>query len=304
MIKNTRLRGIILASAAILIWGSTFVFSKIMLEAYSPVQIVTVRFTLAYLMLLVLRPKLLKLSLKENICYLLMGISGVSFYFIAENYALSYTYASNVSILVTFTTVITAVLSHLLGMEKITRWTVIGSAVAFLGVILVVLNGSFVLKLRPVGDILSLAAAVSWAVYSVLNIRYGAGHDQILSTRRIIFFGLVTLIPVFLIEGKGFDPAPLASFDMLGSLFVLAFFGSGLCYLMWNEAFRCLGSVVTNSFVYIEPFVTILTAYLILGEKITPLAFLGSLMIISGVIISERGNKWRDKHGKGNTSVR
>jgi len=283
---KTKLKGVVLASVAILIWGSTLVLSKILLAQYSPIQVTTIRFAIAYLTLLAMKPRFLRLSLKENFYYLLMGISGVSLYFFVENVALNYTYASNVSILITFTTVMTAILSHFLGIEKLSRSTVCGSLVAFSGVILVVLNGSFVLKLNPLGDILSLIAAASWAVYSVLSIRHAQEHDQFLSTRRIIFFGLITIIPLFIIEGKGFDFAPLASFDMLGSLLVLSVFGSGLCYVMWNEAFRYVGPVVTNSFVYIEPFITILTAYFILGENISPLAIIGSLLIISGVIIS------------------
>lgn len=292
IVKNrSALKGVILASLTIIIWGSTFVFSKLLLEYYSPIQIITARFVIAYFVLLLLRPRHLRLSVKENLMYFLMAVTGVTLYYLLENFALSYTLASNVSILITFSTVMTAVIAHFAGLERLSRGTVHGFLIAFAGVVLVVFNGTFVLKLNPKGDILSILAALCWAVYSVLNDRYGGDHDQLLATRRIVFFSIITLIPIFLMEGKGFDTAPLRSFPMLGSLLLLAVFGSALCYVMWNTAFRCLGPVRTNSFIYVQPFVTIITAFLILGEPVSLLAVAGSVLIIIGVVVSARRGK-------------
>ncbi|MDO4315852.1 MAG: DMT family transporter, partial [Oscillospiraceae bacterium] len=233
----------------------------------------------------------LALTGRQELCFLLLGLSGCSLYFYTENTALTYTLASNVSIIVAAAPIFTAVLAHAAGVERFRRQTLWGFLAAFTGVVLVVCNGTFVLKLNPRGDLLALGAAACWAVYSVLQRRAGRELDPILFTRRTLFWGAVTAVPLVLLEGAPFPTAPLAAPVVFGNLLFLGLIGSGLCYVLWNRAFRLLGVVATNNFIYLNPFVTIVTARIFLDEPISPLAVVGAALITAGVAVSQYAPK-------------
>ena len=280
--------GYLFAAITILVWGSTFISSKILLEYYSPAQIMLTRFLLAYIALWIVRPKKLTLSMKQEIGFLLLGLSGCSVYFFTENIALIYTLASNVSIIVAAAPIFTAILAHLTGEEAFHRNTLWGFLISFAGVILVVCNGTFVLKLNPKGDLLALAAAACWSVYSVLFRRTTEGIDSLLITRRVLFWGLITTLPMVALEGAQYSFFPLQIPTVIGNFLFLGLLGSCLCYVFWNRAFFYLGIVTTNSFIYIQPFITIIVGWLLLGEPISPLAILGAILITAGLIAAQK----------------
>lgn len=287
MKNREKLTGCLFALFTITVWGSTFISSKKLLAVYTPSQIMLTRFLLAYCALWLLRPRKLALTGRQELSFLLLGLSGCSIYFYTENTALTYTLASNVSIIVAAAPIFTAILAHVSGEEHFRRQTLWGFLVAFTGVVLVVCNGTFVLKLNPRGDLLALSAAACWAVYSVLLRRAGRGLDPILATRRTLFWGAVTAVPLVLTEGAPFPAAPLSAPVVFGNFLFLGLIGSGLCYVLWNKAFRLLGVVATNNFIYLNPFVTIVTARLFLNEPISPLALLGAALITAGVAASQ-----------------
>ena len=287
MQNREKLTGWLFAAFTITVWGSTFISSKKLLGLYSPSQIMVTRFFLAYCALWLLRPRKLTLSWRQELGFLLLGLFGCSLYFYTENTALTYTLASNVSIIVAAAPIFTAILAHLAGEERFRRNTLWGFLVAFTGVVLVVCNGTFVLKLNPKGDLLALGAAACWAVYSVLVRKLGQGVDPILLTRRTLFWGILTALPMVLLEGKPYPTAPLLTPVIAGNFLFLGLVGSGLCYVLWNKAFRLLGVVATNNFIYLTPFVTIVTARLFLDEPISPLALLGAVLITIGVVASQ-----------------
>ena len=291
MQNREKLTGWLFAAFTITVWGSTFISSKKLLGLYSPAQIMLTRFFLAYCALWLLRPRKLKLSRRQELGFLLLGLFGCSLYFYTENTALTYTLASNVSIIVAAAPIFTAILAHFAGEERFRRNTLWGFLVAFTGVVLVVCNGTFVLKLNPRGDLLALGAAASWAVYSVLVRKLGQGVDSILVTRRTLFWGILTALPMILLEGNPYPTAPLLTPVVAGNFLFLGLVGSGLCYVLWNKAFRLLGVVTTNNFIYLNPFVTIVTARLFLDEPISPLALLGAVLITVGVVVSQREPK-------------
>jgi drug/metabolite transporter (DMT)-like permease len=282
-----KLTGYLLALFTITVWGSTFICSKVLLTVYTPVQIMLTRFLLAYGALWLLRPKWVKLPLRQELIFLILGLTGCSVYFYTENTALTYTLASNVSIIVAAAPIFTAVLAHLVGEERFKPNTLLGFLVAFAGVILVVCNGTFVLKLNPRGDLLALAAAACWAVYSVLLRKHSADLDPIFLTRRTLFWGIVTALPMALAEGVPYPVESLLQPVIAGNFLFLGLIGSGLCYVFWNRAIQILGVVTTNNFIYLNPFVTIVTARLFLSEPISPLALLGAVLITAGVVAAQ-----------------
>lgn len=288
-LSDKKVTGHVLALITIIVWGSTFITTKMLLSEFTPVQIMLCRFVIAYFVLWLIRPKIDKTKPKDELLFLAMGVFGCTVYFMAENTALKYTLASNVSIIVASAPIITAILAHFfINGEKFSKNTALGFIVAFAGVILVVFNGQFVLKLNPAGDALSLCAAVSWAVYSVILRTCVDKFNSVMLTRKLMFYGFVTALPIALLQG---DSMPFEAFkkpDMLFCILFLGVIGSGICYVMWNKAISRLGVVTTNNYIYINPFVTLVTGGIFLKEPITVMGVAGALLIISGVVISSK----------------
>ncbi len=288
-LSDKKATGHIFALVTIIVWGSTFITTKMLLSEFTPVQIMLCRFAIAYVVLWLIRPKTEKTEFKDELLFLAMGIFGCTLYFITENTALKYTLASNVSIIVAGAPIITAILAHFfIKGEKFSKNTALGFVVAFAGVILVVFNGQFVLKLNPVGDALSLGAAFSWAVYSVILRACVDKFNSVMLTRKLMFYGFVTAIPIALIQGERMPFEAFKRSDMLFCILFLGVIGSGICYVLWNKAVSRLGVVTTNNYIYINPFVTLVTGGIFLKEPITVMGVMGAMLIISGVVISSK----------------
>ncbi len=283
-------KGHALALFCALVWGVTFVASKRLLLSYTPTRLMFLRFVLAYAVLWVLHPRWEKLVWREELSYLLMGVTGCTLYFWTENTALTLTATANVSTIVALAPLLTAILSHFAARERepLTARVWIGFAAAFGGVLLVVWQGAFVLKLSPAGDLLSLGTALLWAVYCVQQTYALAGRSSLFVTRKVMFYGIVTSLPLLALEGfEGFSIAPMlgSGVDLLCLMF-LGVVGSALCYLAWAAAERILGPVVTSSYVYVIPFVTLAAGAMFLEEPVTLTGALGTVFIVAGVWIS------------------
>lgn len=279
--------GHIMAAIAICVWGSTFIFSKIMLRDFTPLQIMTMRFAVAFIVLWCLYPKVEKTTFKDNVGIFVLSLFGNTIYFLFENNALQYTLAANVSIIVASAPIWTAMLAHFFTKgEKIRRNTIYGSALAFVGVALVVFNGTIVLKFNPLGDILSLGAALCWAVYSIIVVKYVHRFSSFFLMRRSTLCALIASVPMLIISGQADMPFEcLLQKDTMFSIIFLGILGSGVSYVLWNMATRNLGVIKVNAYIYVNPFVTMITAGIFLGEPVTVMGIIGAVMIIGGVVL-------------------
>ncbi len=287
------LSGHLIALATICVWGSTFIFSKTLLDVFTPVQIMLLRFFVAYAVLWCMYPKTEKTTARDNLGIFFMSLFADTVYFLCENNALRYTLASNVSILVASAPIWTAVLAHFfIKGNKLRKNTVYGSLIALVGVALVVFNGTVVLKFNPFGDMLSMAAAICWALYSDMITRYIHRFSSFFLMRRMTFFAILTTLPLAFFMGE--LNMPLYEFADPHKLFCIVFLGilgSGISYVTWNIATRRLGIVKVNTYIYVNPFVTLVTGALFLHEPITLMSVIGALLIICGVIIGVRERK-------------
>ena len=220
---------------------------------------------------------------------MLMGVTGGSLYFIAENTALDITLASNVALLVCVAPIFTALLSRLLlKSEQLSRFLWQGSLLALTGVAFVAFNGRFILQINPLGDILSLLAACSWAFYTILLKRLENRYSTLFITRKVFFYGVLTLLPLFLYKPLNMDTEILMQPVVWGNLLYLGIVASLLCYFLWNIVVKNLGAVRTTNYVYLIPLVTLLTSVIVINETITLVAIAGALLILAGVVLAER----------------
>lgn len=269
------------------VWGSTFIVSKELMAFLSPLQLMCLRFFIAYLTLWLLHPKW-QFEWRTEIAFVVMAVFGNTLYFLAENTAITYTYTSNVSILVSSTTIMSLVLMWVLGKEKADRRQMLGFVMAFAGVVLVVLNGNFILKLSPAGDVLTLLAALSWALYGLFLCNYTKRFDSFLISRKVMLYGLLTSLPLALIEGKSLDLGSLFTVQSIAGLLFLAVVGSSLCYVIWNNTVKVLGVIRSNVYIYTVPVVTMIAGAICLGENITVVAVAGTALVIGGMLLSNR----------------
>ena len=289
---SNKILGHLYALFSVAVWGSCYVLTKNLLSAgFTALQITPIRMALAYVVLLVMRPKFQKLPIRDELLFVLIGLFGGSVYFFLQNTALTYTYAANVSIIVCLSPIFTAILAWAFsrGRERIGRFLIVGSLLAIVGVVLVVLNGSLNFHLSPKGDILALLAGISWAVYSILIKKYTDTMDGFLVTRRVMFWAFLTAVPLMLVCDGMPDLAPLfTDWKVLLSWLFLGILGNAVCFALWNIAFKRLGVVVTNNYLYGSPFVTLLVGFLLLKEPISWMGVLGAVLITAGVILAQK----------------
>jgi drug/metabolite transporter (DMT)-like permease len=288
------LPGHIAAFFTISVWAITFISTKVLMVHFTPVEILFYRLTLAVFALSIVSPprlawpRLDRDLLRNEWKIMAAGLCGVTLYFLFQNIALSYTLAANASVLISAAPLFTALLSRSFLKEKLKTNFFLGFAVAMAGIILVTFNGSSVLKLNPLGDLLSILAAVVWGFYCVLikKINSPAGGTLVM-TRKVVSYGLLFLLPVLPL----FDfRLGLERLTVVPDLFNLIFLGvaaSALCFVTWNFAVQLLGPVRTSAYIYIVPVIAIITSVLILHETVTLIAVVGSVLILAGMALSE-----------------
>lgn len=281
----------ILAIATSAIWGTTFISSKLLLqEGLSPAAIMMLRFVVAYvLMLPFVRGRWLCRNVKDELLMLLLGISGGSLYFLLENTALLYTLASNVAIIIAATPLLTMLTVHLMNKGKgASRRLYAYSLLSLVGVALVVFNGNFILKLNPMGDLLTFGAVITWVIYSIIIARLQDSYPSTMITRKVFSYGMLTLLPYFAFEPWGVTWEMIARPMVWGNVLYLGVLASLVCYVAWNIVIKRLGAVDATNYLYINPIVAMLTAWVVLDERITPLAMVGTALILVGVYLAER----------------
>lgn len=289
------------------VWGVTFVSTKVLIGAgMHPVAIFFVRFVLAYAGLwlyifLARKDRKLWYGWKEELVFLLLGVTGGSFYFLTENTALAYTQASNVAFLVCSAPLFTAIFTLIYkrfgkgrfadGLEPVRiGWPLVGGTVlALSGMALVVFDGAR-LQLSARGDLLAIGAALCWAVYSLFMGQMTRQYGTVVTTRKVFFYGLLTIVPFLGGYADSLSPAVLGQTAVWTNLLFLALVASLVCFLLWNFVMDKLGNVTSTNYVYLNPVFTLLTAMALLGERMTLLAGIGCAAILAGVIWAGTAN--------------
>jgi|LFRM01.1.fsa_nt_gb drug/metabolite transporter (DMT)-like permease len=293
-VERREVLGHLAAVTCILFWGMAFVSTKILLQDFTPVEILFFRFVLGYAALLIIYPHRLQTRNLREECFLVAaGICGITIYFLLENVALAYTFASNASVLIATAPLFTAILAHLLLQgERLRGRFLVGFFVAIIGISLITFNGSFILKLNPLGDFLAISAAAVWASYSVLMRKISEfGYNAIGSTRRVFMYGLIFILPAFFFFEHQLDFSRFAKLINLFNILFLGLGSSALCFVLWNWAIGVLGAVKTSFYIYASPVITVIASALVLRESITPIACIGILLTLAGLYVSEQNRK-------------
>lgn len=274
----------------VLAWGVSFVSTKVLLDnGLRPAEIYIYRFLLAYLLVLcVCHKRMFSNSLRDELLFATCGLCGGSVYFIAENTALEYTLVSNVSLITAISPLLT---TFLIGMiyksERPSKGIYIGSIVALMGVACVIFNSSFVVKMNPIGDLLSFAAALSWAVYSLVLRKLNALYSIMFISRKTFFYGVLTALPYMLTEAQITSPTVLLQADVWPHMLFLGVFASMIAYVIWAQSVKHLGAITASNYIYLQPIVTLIASVIILSETITIVGYLGCALILGGLWLGD-----------------
>ena len=291
MLKNRILLFHIITALVVTVWGTTFVSTKVLLQhGLNPIEIMFYRFVLAYFcILLVSHKRIWADNWKDETMLMLAGLTGGTFYFIAENTALEITQASNVALLVCTTPIFTSLFMHWFYKEPLRRNVMIGSLIALVGVGMVVFSGSVILQINPLGDFLSIVASMMWAFYCLVLKPLGNRYSTAFITRKVFLYSILSLLVYFLFEPMQVKADilfhPVVAFNLL----FLGIVASMLCFYSWNLVLEKLGTVYASNYMYTQPLISLLCSAVVLDEPITGIALLGTVFILIGIYIAGRG---------------
>ena len=282
----------LLAIAVIVVWGSTFVSTKVLInQGMHPDEIFFYRFLIAYIGIWFCgKQRLWAEKIKDEILLALAGIMGGSLYFVGENRALELAQASDVSFIVSTTPLLTAWGAFIFFRKSQNVLFYISSLLALAGVAMIVYNGSYSLEINPIGYALALIAAVGWAVYSIAVKKVESRYSNIFITRKIFFYGVITIIPLLWINSEQMS-SPISLIEnqvIVGNVLFLGVLASLVCFILWNIVLRHLGVVASTNYLFVNPVVTLIASAIFLDESITFLGIAGSAAVLLGVVIASK----------------
>ena len=282
----------------VIVWGTTFISTKVLLESLEPLEILIYRFVIGYAALWCLKPQFLKWQgLKKELAYFVAGVFGVTIYFLGENISLTMTYTGNVSIIVSTAPLFTAICACLMTKtERPTKYFWGGFVLAIAGIGMINLGGTGIDAAHIKGDLLALVAAAVWGIYCVvLNEHIGEDVPVIVRTRRIFFYGLLTMIPCVFLMKTEFHLESLLRPVNAGNILFLGILATAGAYATWNYAVARLGVMKSSVYIYLIPVITIICSAIILKEEITAGIVIGCLLTTAGLFLSEKKKKIKNE---------
>jgi len=275
----------------VFVWGVTFISTKILLEDFHAVEILFLRFSMAFCALWLAAPgKLPGVTGERRFVLAASGLTGICLYYLLENIALGYTMASNISVILCAAPMFTALVARfvLRGEERLGLYFYAGFLVAMSGICLISFSGASEMKLDPLGDLLAIAAAFVWAFYACFTRIMGRWGCNIIQVTRVTFgWGLVFMVPCMFFFDLHWDTARFLEPKNIFNLLFLGLGASALCFTTWNIAVRALGTVRTSLYIYLVPVITVVAAALVLDERLTLMSGSGAVLTLAGLFISQ-----------------
>jgi drug/metabolite transporter (DMT)-like permease len=288
---NLSVRALSEALFAVVMWGGSFIATKVALREASPITIIWLRFGMGVVVLglLVASRRQFGLPKGKDLGYFaLLGFLGVTFHQWLQSNGLVTAQASTTAWIVSTTPVFMALLGWLILKEGLGWLRAAGIAIAASGVLIVVSHGDWSSisagRFLTMGDVLIIISAPNWAVFSVLS-RRGLQQNP---PARMMFFVMSAgwlLLSLLLLAGPRASEIGHLQWDGWLAIGFLGVFCSGLAYVFWYDALQEIPAGQLGVFLYLEPLVTVLVAALLLNEAILFSSVLGGFLILFGVWI-------------------
>jgi drug/metabolite transporter (DMT)-like permease len=281
---------------AIIFWGLSFIATKVALREINPFTLLTLRFGMGGLLLLLFQLQkdkrfLKKFYSKDWISIILLALIGVSAHTLLQAYGLLYTTAINTGWLIAIMPICIAIAARFYLGEPITLRKIGGIILGFLGVSLIISKGIFSLSLfrlgSTFGDFLILISALTWTAFTVGGRGFLSRFSPLAAITPIIILGSFLTFPFTLLKWEWNHLFQLSLAAWVSVLF-LGILCSGLAYLFWYAALEKKDSSTVGVYLYLEPFVTLIGAYFFLNEEIQWMTLTGGGLILLGVYLATR----------------
>jgi len=277
----------------VIFWGLSYIAIKIVLNELEPVEMISLRFLLASPALwLILKYKKIDIFPLKNSGNLIVGAFLIFIHFWVMAVGMKETTASNTAWILTTAPIFIAILGWLVLKERFTLWQSLGLLIAASGVIVLTANGSFdnLKWLNSRGDYIVLGSCITWAIYTiwVRKIR-GIANPLLITFWMTTFAGLIFVPYTFLTS----DISKFVSLqtDTIVSLLFLGLCCLAIAFWLWSEGLAKQNATDVGIYLYVEPLITMVGAWVILDERITVWLILGAVLITIGVLISEKYGK-------------
>ncbi len=283
------------ALIAVVLWGCSFVATRLALREISPVTLIFTRFALGTALLvgaLLFRRRPLVPPPDAWPMLALMGFVGIFVHQLLQSYALTVTTAVRAGWLMALIPIWSALLAALFLGERLGAAKSAGLALGFAGAVLVVTRGragpGFLALPGTRGDLLLLASSLNWAIFAALGHGTIRRLGSLRATTGAMFLGLLMLAPLFL-RSAGWREYPALSGPGLAAVLFLGLGASGVGYLFWYGALEKIETTRVAAFIYLEPLVTLAAGMALLGEEVHATTIAGGLLVFGGVALVQRG---------------
>jgi drug/metabolite transporter (DMT)-like permease len=283
--KNTLLGSIYLALASS-IWGGMYVVVKVVVMVIPPLELVWMRYLVAIVALLVIgfitRQKW-HIDKRHFLIIILIGIIGNAISIVTQETGTMLSSAQTGAIITSATPAFMVIFARLLLKEMFTLKKALSVCLATIGVFLIVGVGHVNLSSK-LGGISLLIAALTWALMSVLVKRVPSKYSQIVVTTYSILVALIVLTPFVLPRLHAIHISELAHPAIWGGVLYLGIVSTAGGFLLWNRGLQMLNASSGGLFFFFQPVVGTLLGWLILGEHIGVTFWIGSILILTGVL--------------------
>ena len=279
---------------AVIVWGWSFVATKVCLEVLTPVELLGLRVFIGLPILLVMARLMgAKFERKPGaVKQIAIGSAVITAHFLIQITGLQYTSATNTGWIISITPLVTVVLSYLFLKERITRFEIAGIVVATTGILLLVSHGNLASLnwLKSGGDWLILASAHTWAIYTVVTRNLARSQSPLIVTTGVLLPTAVLMLAfmIFTSDWSKFLHLPARVYV---ALLILAILATALAHWFWQEGVRRLGASKAGIFLYLEPIATTTLAVPYLHEEFGVFTAIGGLLVLAGVYIAQRRTK-------------
>ena len=284
--KNTLLGSLYLILASS-IWGGMYVVVKVVVSVIPPLELVWMRYLVAFVALLVIgfmTRQNWQIEKRFVFIIIAIGIIGNAISIVAQETGTMLSTAQMGAIITSSTPAFMVIFAHFLLKDRLTLRKGISVCLATIGVFLIVGIGDLNMS-NMLGGISLLIAALTWALMSVLVKRLPSDYSQIVVTTYSTLVALIVLTPFVLPRLHAIDVSQLTRPTIWGGLLYLGIISTAVAFLLWNRGLQMLNASSGGLFFFFQPIVGTLLGWLILGEKIGVTFWIGSILILAGVLL-------------------
>ena len=294
--RNKKILNYLAIISAMFLWGMSFIWSKLAFETYQPFTVLFFRLSIASIFLLILSKSLgilEKIKKEDYKLLLLLSFFEPFLYFIGENFGLQFVSASTASIIIATIPLFMPFLGYYFFSEQIRQNNIIGVLISVIGVLMIILKPNLSLSGHPIGFALIFLAVFSALAYTVVLKKVSHKYNSFTIVTWQSVIASLAFLPFFIINDfQDFSKIGILNTDFIFIL-LLGIFASSLAFLLYTQSIKYFGLAKIGIFSNLIPMFTVTISFFVLDEKLNAIKYLGIVLVIIGLFLSERKRKFK-----------